>query len=610
MRDLTTGVLIVGITFTMLAANISIISAADLVIPDNVDMDLLLEFKSNGKIHININWTGENPIPEYASSFNLPSITGGGNSYYDYSDYDYNDMNWDEFDWSEFENMNFENFNLNDMDFYGTASIAPVLMGSIIPNSILATVIETASWEIEVEASSPSSETLEISASGWVSAPVDDETNQKIAQAVSGFNLMPSMIEQQILNLAQSSTSDYATLNDIDISTLTWDTSAKRLTFTISVMITDAKLVNKIESELPITITLVGNAGIPSELLEGNATATVLGQLTVDAMFRIVATTTAAQLDMDINGDTMNIQFDIEFEPPEEMDIVEITGDTMNVDFSRIGSYWPGSFLRAGESNAGVTFTIIVPEGATVSGLPAGYTQSGTSYTWTGTAAVDAFIDIIMGRTSAQISYYIGAANVEITDITNSVGETIEPTDKPYISSVQVETNDQVTVNFERNQPLRKLRVKLLNAARANITISAKQYNKRPTGIAAVAGNRLVSHYIEATANTTDTIERATFEFRVPKVWINANNIDEETITLLRYVNGSWEELPTSSLGEEDADFKYFSAETPGFSTFAVTAQLPTVPSGTTLPPWMFIAVGITIVIVATAVIAVYLIKK
>jgi peptide/nickel transport system substrate-binding protein len=62
-------------------------------------------------------------------------------------------------------------------------------------------------------------------------------------------------------------------------------------------------------------------------------------------------------------------------------------------------------------------------------------------------------------------------------------------------------------------------------------------------------------------------------EFNVMKSWIADNNIDEATVTLYRYEGKEgWKMLPTTKVGEDD-DFVYFEAETPGFSTFAVTGE-------------------------------------
>jgi PGF-pre-PGF domain-containing protein len=73
-------------------------------------------------------------------------------------------------------------------------------------------------------------------------------------------------------------------------------------------------------------------------------------------------------------------------------------------------------------------------------------------------------------------------------------------------------------------------------------------------------------------------------EFKVGKSWIADNNIDEATVKLNRYVGREWNALPTSKIGE-DADFVYFEAKTPGFSTFAVTGEKKVVVEATAAVP-------------------------
>jgi len=73
--------------------------------------------------------------------------------------------------------------------------------------------------------------------------------------------------------------------------------------------------------------------------------------------------------------------------------------------------------------------------------------------------------------------------------------------------------------------------------------------------------------------NTEGAKIEGKIEFKVAKSWLVDNNIDGETVTLDRYDESEgWKALPTIKVGEND-DFVYFEAETPGFSTFAVTGE-------------------------------------
>jgi PGF-pre-PGF domain-containing protein len=71
---------------------------------------------------------------------------------------------------------------------------------------------------------------------------------------------------------------------------------------------------------------------------------------------------------------------------------------------------------------------------------------------------------------------------------------------------------------------------------------------------------------------TPKNIENAVLCFKVEKSWIQDKNIDRSSITLNRYNDTKWNSLPTSLLGEDDR-YMYFTAKTPGFSTFTITGK-------------------------------------
>jgi PGF-pre-PGF domain-containing protein len=72
--------------------------------------------------------------------------------------------------------------------------------------------------------------------------------------------------------------------------------------------------------------------------------------------------------------------------------------------------------------------------------------------------------------------------------------------------------------------------------------------------------------------NAGDAKVEGRVEFKVANSWIADNNIDEATVKLNRYVGGEWNALPTSKIGGDNAA-TYFEAQTPEFSTFAVTGE-------------------------------------
>ena len=81
---------------------------------------------------------------------------------------------------------------------------------------------------------------------------------------------------------------------------------------------------------------------------------------------------------------------------------------------------------------------------------------------------------------------------------------------------------------------------------------------------------------IKLIANDTyveeDDIKSLEFKFKVEKSWINNDKIDKATIRLIRYHDGEWQNLSTI-LNSENETYIYYTAVSPGFSTFAVVGS-------------------------------------
>ena len=60
--------------------------------------------------------------------------------------------------------------------------------------------------------------------------------------------------------------------------------------------------------------------------------------------------------------------------------------------------------------------------------------------------------------------------------------------------------------------------------------------------------------------------------FKVEKSWMQDKKIDQASITLNRYSDKKWSELPVTLL-REDSKYLYLTAQTPEFSFFAITGK-------------------------------------
>ncbi|RXA19997.1 PGF-pre-PGF domain-containing protein [Methanosarcina sp. MSH10X1] len=71
---------------------------------------------------------------------------------------------------------------------------------------------------------------------------------------------------------------------------------------------------------------------------------------------------------------------------------------------------------------------------------------------------------------------------------------------------------------------------------------------------------------------TSKNIENPVVCFKVEKSWLQDKKIDRNSITLDSYRDKTWSYLPAKLL-KEDSKYLYFTAETPMFSSFAITGR-------------------------------------
>jgi len=106
-------------------------------------------------------------------------------------------------------------------------------------------------------------------------------------------------------------------------------------------------------------------------------------------------------------------------------------------------------------------------------------------------------------------------------------------------------------------------------------------------------------------------IRSMNFTFTINKSWIDNNNIDKYTVTMMRYHNDTWQELNTTYLNETDNKMT-FKAITPGLSIFAVVGDKVVEDSDdiiveTTNVPWWMPA---TVIFASSATLGLVLFKK
>jgi PGF-pre-PGF domain-containing protein len=96
-----------------------------------------------------------------------------------------------------------------------------------------------------------------------------------------------------------------------------------------------------------------------------------------------------------------------------------------------------------------------------------------------------------------------------------------------------------------------------------------------PDGVSISSGNSYQMMSIDVGSEGTissDSADNVMIHFKVSKQWMEENNIDVSTIRMTRYHGDQWNDLPTTQ-ENEDGEYFYFYAETPGFSIFNVVGD-------------------------------------
>lgn len=100
--------------------------------------------------------------------------------------------------------------------------------------------------------------------------------------------------------------------------------------------------------------------------------------------------------------------------------------------------------------------------------------------------------------------------------------------------------------------------------------VKIKKLTDKPTDIT-IAPTILYQYLQIDTTNLSANLATATIKFKVPKSWVQANNIDAKSITLKKW-SASWIILPTT-FEKEDSSYYYFTSTTTSFSVFAITGS-------------------------------------
>ncbi len=160
----------------------------------------------------------------------------------------------------------------------------------------------------------------------------------------------------------------------------------------------------------------------------------------------------------------------------------------------------------------------------------------------------------------------------------SSVGQSMPPQEVASTDTGVKKVLAGADVNFDLSSgegPVLGISFKA-NSNEGNVVATVQVLNERPAGVTGEpTGRRYQTMSITVGREGTiskDNADNINIKFKVSKEWIRENGIDPATIRMTRYHDGAWNDLPTDGVDEDD-EYYYFSALTPGFSVFEVVGD-------------------------------------
>jgi len=100
-------------------------------------------------------------------------------------------------------------------------------------------------------------------------------------------------------------------------------------------------------------------------------------------------------------------------------------------------------------------------------------------------------------------------------------------------------------------------------------TIKVEKVDTLPATVSAYTG-KVYKNIKIYEANLEKNIKgTATINFKVEKTWLDQNKLDKSSVSMLRWKDSQWNELPTT-VGEDDGKYIHYTSQTPGFSYFVI----------------------------------------
>lgn len=165
-------------------------------------------------------------------------------------------------------------------------------------------------------------------------------------------------------------------------------------------------------------------------------------------------------------------------------------------------------------------------------------------------------------------TYAPNERNVSEDEIVTKTEYTIEDLESGIETEVKLESSEDIdSVKLTTSTDLEEVKVTVI-----------KLKDKPEEIIEPPKKNATIYKYLDIKLIANDTfideeeVSSLEFNFKVEKTWIADNEIDKNTVKLIRYHDGVWQNLSTTLTSENETCISY-TAASPGFSTFAVVGS-------------------------------------
>jgi len=139
----------------------------------------------------------------------------------------------------------------------------------------------------------------------------------------------------------------------------------------------------------------------------------------------------------------------------------------------------------------------------------------------------------------------------------------------------------QIMKFYNKATGIKQIKIQVKNKVQ-NVKITITKVDGKPATITKEISGKVYKYMNIDHENINDSdIDTAEIEFEVEKSWLTDNNLDPDSIKLMRYHNDDWEILETEKTSET-ANYYYYKAKTPGFSYFAIVGNPETATTTTT----------------------------